>query len=113
MDFKTTCYSFLKHHIFILEALQTYFRNIADLFWKHRKFILEIRRNGFRTTDNNIPNFCFLFIINPLFTHKESIYRLVIHQCFIIRIMINKNLKENVLKLKWMWVEIKKGRELR
>ena len=108
-DLKTTCYSFLQHHIFILEALQTYFRNIAELFWKHRRIILEIRRNGFRTTDNNIPNFCFLFIINPLFTHQKSTYRLVIHQCFIIGIMINKNPKEGVLRLKWIWVELYKN----
>jgi hypothetical protein len=40
-DFKTTCYSFLKHHIFILETPQIYFRNIADLFWKYVGMVSE------------------------------------------------------------------------
>jgi len=40
-DFKTTCYSFLKYHIFILEIPQIYFGNIADLFGKYVGMVSE------------------------------------------------------------------------
>ena len=103
-----TCIGILKTLVWISKLLVIRFWNTTYLFWNYRKFILEPYRNSLRTTDNSIPNFCFLFIINPLFTHQKGIYRLVIHLCFIIGIMINKNMKEGVLKLKWMWVEVYK-----